>query len=333
VSVYGIKIQLGQGERAAETDLIDCVIVDGEVRSITSLEWLVDRLDESGKLVMPQAEATPLTSLDAGGQAFVGSKAGQTRNDNGLELTVVWCPPGKFRMGTPEDQRAPWVDASTENPVEVELTQGFWIGATEVTREQWQHVMGTKPWMKSTYAREGTGYPVIHALAKDALEFCRKLTGQERDAGRLPAGWEYNLPTEAQWEYACRAGTDTLYVFGNAARDIDEYAWDHANTIDVGEAYPHQVGKKKPNSWGLYDMYGNVDEYCRDVYAKTLSGGVDPIGPAKRGARVVRGGSWATEWSGCRSAARSFEVTDAEINAFQGFRVAVVRAAVDAAAK
>jgi formylglycine-generating enzyme required for sulfatase activity len=200
--------------------------------------------------------------------------------------------------------------------------------------------MQTAPWRGEDYVKEGDNYPATYVNWADAIDFCEKLSEQERSAGRLPSGWQYTLPTEAQWEYACRAGTTTRYSFGDAQSDLPEYAWIEKNTKAAGEEYAHQVGQKKANGFGLHDMHGNVMEWCRDWYSDKLPGGTDPLvkigqatdfgepssakslGPGA--ARVFRGGNWFVGGAFCRSAARH-ERTPAFRLFNLGFRVAVVQ--------
>ena len=157
------------------------------------------------------------------------------------------------------------------------------------------------PWkgglVEELLVKEGDDYPAANVNWHDAVEFCRKLSEK--------AGLEYRLPTEAEWEYACRAGTTTAYSLGDDASELGEYAWYSENPRDVGQEYAHIVGQKKPNPWGLYDMHGNVWEWCSDWHGDYPSGSVtDPAGPSSGSSRVGRGGSWLYEAGYCRSAHR-----------------------------
>jgi formylglycine-generating enzyme required for sulfatase activity len=181
----------------------------------------------------------------------------------------------------------------------VKITKPFYIGTTEVTQEQWETVMGTNPWKGQKYAREGADYPAIYVTWNDAMEYCRKLS--------LKDGRNYRLPTEAEWEYACRAGSTTMYSFGDDARRLGEHSWHDKTAYSVGKKYAHRVSLKKANAWGLYDIHGNVSEWCLDwfdrgYYEKSPS--IDPQGPASGSSRVLRGGSWGIEAMRCRSSCR-----------------------------
>jgi formylglycine-generating enzyme required for sulfatase activity len=190
------------------------------------------------------------------------------------------------------------------------LTRGLWLGKTEVTQAQWEAVMGSKP-----ASFKGYDLPVEQVNWAEAMEFCRKLTQREQAAGRLPAGHEYTLPTEAQWEYACRAGTA-----GDYAGDLGAMGWYSGNASGT----THPVGQKQPNAWGLYDMHGNVWEWCLDWYASYPGGSVtDPAGPAQGVSRVFRGGGWWRDGVGCRSANRSKGNPDSRFN-YLGLRVALM---------
>jgi formylglycine-generating enzyme required for sulfatase activity len=193
----------------------------------------------------------------------------------GVTIELVLIRPGTFMMGS-----------DNEKPVrQVTLTQPFYLGKFEVTQEQWQAVMGSNP----SYFK-GPKLPVANVSWDDSQNFLTKL--QEK------TGRNFALPTEAQWEYACRAGTTTRYSFGDDESDLAEYGWYSANI----EAKTHPVGEKKPNPWGLYDMHGNAWEWCADRYGNYPSDPVsDPAGAASGISRVYRGGSWShfASFSGC----------------------------------
>ncbi|MEZ5941093.1 MAG: formylglycine-generating enzyme family protein [Planctomycetaceae bacterium] len=227
-------------------------------------------------------------------------EAGAVRFDNALGIKLVWCPPGKFTMGSPPEEDGHEDD---ERQVDVTLTQGFWMGQTEVTQAQWMAVMGTEPWDGDGYVMTGSDYPATYIDWDMAGEFCRRLTELEQDAGRLPLSWHYHLPSEAQWEYACRAGTTTTYSFGNREEDLASYAW--FDLFDSRERYAHPEAQKLPNDWGLFDMHGNLWEWCDDGYMSKLPGGSDPVVAHSVGSpRVIRGGCWHDGAGRLRSASR-----------------------------
>lgn len=180
-----------------------------------------------------------------------------------------------------------------EQQVSVTLTKGFWLGQTLVTQAMWTAVMETTPWSEGKFVKEGSHYPAGYIDHADATAFCDKLTKIERQANRLPVGGKYALPTEAQWEYACRAGTTTAYSYGDDVGRLEDYAWFEKNACDIGEEYAHAVGTKQPNPWGFYDLHGNLWEWCRDGYEEQLPGGRDPlVSTSGSFERVVRGGCW-----------------------------------------
>jgi formylglycine-generating enzyme required for sulfatase activity len=219
-------------------------------------------------------------------------------------------------MGSPKNEKE---RRDNENQVQVTLTKGFWLGQHEVTQAEWQRVMQTTPWRGNNYVKVGEEYPATYVSWDDAIKFCQKLTEQERAANRLPRGWKYTLPTEAQWEYACRAGTKSQFSFGDDDSNLGDYAWFSKNAEDGADQHPHRVGQKKANLWGLHDMHGNVWEWCRTWYAKESAGGTDPQGPTEGSARVYRGASW--DGDGCRSAHRGSLPPRARAPGL-GFRVA-----------
>ena len=199
---------------------------------------------------------------------------------NGVEFAFRWCPPGTFTMGSPTDEED---RDSDETQHEITLTKGFWMMETEVTQKQWKAVMGSLP----DCGFKGDNLPVERVSWNDCQEFCEKCSA---------LGLPVQLPTEAQWEYACRAGSTGAY-----AGNLDEMAWYGSNS----GSKTHPVGTKKANAWGLYDMHGNVWEWCQDWYGDYPSGSVtDPTGPSNGSSRVYRGGSWLNFAWICRSAFR-----------------------------
>jgi len=224
-------------------------------------------------------------------------------------ITLVAIPAGTFLMGSPTDEADRGDDEGPQT--RVTLTEDFFLDATDVTQGQYEAVMGTNP---SDFKTAGKNAPVENVSWDNAVAFCQKLNQRERATGRLPSGYTFTLPTEAQWEYACRAGTTGAY-----AGDPAEMAWYGDNSGGT----THPVGTKRPNAWGLYDMTGNVYQWCLDWYGKYPGGNVtDWAGPATGRARVLRGGSWYYTEAYCRSAYRDFD--PGFIGNILGFRVALV---------
>jgi len=232
-------------------------------------------------------------------------------NTKSLGMTFKEIPAGTFLMGSPETEPDRHLD---EHQHKVTISKAFYMQTTEVTQGQWKAVMGTEPWKGKPTGKEGPNYAATFVSWNDAVAYCEKLSEKE--------GKTYRLPTEAEWEYACRAGTQTRWSFGNDEKVLGDYAWYTKNAYDVGDKYPHQVGLKKPNAFGLYDMHGNVQEWCHDYYGEDYykqSPAKDPQGPAHGSSRVLRGGSWAFfEWL-LRSASRD-SVADSRFS-YSGFRL------------
>jgi formylglycine-generating enzyme required for sulfatase activity len=224
----------------------------------------------------------------------------------------AWIPPGAFTMGSPaseQDRRDP------EGPqTQVAITRGFWLGRYEVTQGDYQAVVGSNP----SHFRGDTNRPVELVSWYEATNYCGKLTERERTAGRLPAGYACRLPTEAEWEYACRAGTTNRFSFDDdpGYTKLGEYAWWDGNNGGTTQA----VGQKRPNRWGLYDMHGNVGEWCSDWYGTYPGGSVtDPKGPGSGRRCVIRGGCWCGVGGPCRSASRGYFLPDSRYD-YVGFR-------------
>ena len=178
--------------------------------------------------------------------------------DHGVTMKLVLIPAGNFLMGSPEtetDRR------DYEGPQrEVTISQPFYMGIYEVTQAQWRAVMGTEPWHGRVWVQSGADIAANHISWDDASKFCELLS--EKTSKKVA------LPSEAQWEYACRAGSKTAYCFGDDAAKLGDYAWYYENAYNKDEKYAHSVGRKQPNAWGLYDMHGNVLEWCRDWCAE-----------------------------------------------------------------
>jgi formylglycine-generating enzyme required for sulfatase activity len=254
-------------------------------------------------------------------EASFAIKPGENFTIPDLGLEMLWVKPGTFMMGSPESEKG----RSNETQHQVTLTDGFYLGKHEVTQAQWERVMGSNP---SLF--KGADRPVEEVSWDDAVEFCKKLTETERRAGRLPAGMAYQLPTEAQWEYACRAGARSAYSFGGVSGELYRYAnYADRNTDydwsdkshDDGFENTSPVGNYPANPWGFHDMHGNVYEWCADWHDTYPSGSVtNPEGPASGSTRVPRGGSWLNDGTNLRSAKRSGD-TPSYRNYTLGFRV------------
>ena len=199
---------------------------------------------------------------------------GEINSNNALKLKLVRCPAGTFTMGSPTTEAE---RDEEEAQVQVTLSKGFWIGQTSVTQAQFKRVMFAEPWKGQAGVQEGDDDPASYTNSNDAANFCQSLTQTESQAGRLPNGWTYDVPTEAQREYACRAGTTTAYCFGDDPSRLSDYAWWSSGSQGdaLSEPYAHIGAMKKPNAWGLYDMHGNEWEWCRDYYRNKLTGGTD----------------------------------------------------------
>ena len=304
-----------------------------------------------------------------------GAAAAEPRVVPGLGLQLMPIPAGTFTMGSPVSETG-----HSENEgatTVVTITRPFWLGRYEVTHGQWRAIMGTdlsgqaalmladdnlytlggQPQTlrarlgvekgtapRTLIADDGDEVPMYFVSWQEAVVFCQRLTERERTAGRLPAGYEYRVPTEAEWEYACRAGTASATYGADLAIDakgitpvLDAIAWYAGNSAAglsaqetaarmhaSGGGGPHRVGLKQPNAWGLFDMLGNVAEWCGDSYAEKLPGGSvrDPLGLEPGNRHLNRGGSWASSAKVVRAAYRNGTRGDYRLN-HVGFRVAL----------
>ena len=242
-------------------------------------------------------------------------------NSIGMKLRLIKA--GEFQMGATKsatrlaslfETNARYFDDELPQH-RVRISQAFRLGVTEVTQGQWRAVMGTMPWSGKSYVKEGSDYAATYVSWDDAVEFCRKLSVKE--------GVGYRLPTEAEWEYACRAGSTSMFDFGDDLDPQKDYAWFYDKADEIVEEYAHRVEQKRPSAWGLFDMHGNVFEWCSDWYGGDYyrtSPLVDPRGPSTGSDRVFRGGSWDSYARFCRSADRN-RVTPGLRNCSLGFRV------------
>ena len=239
-----------------------------------------------------------------------GEYAGEMRTFAGINF--CWCPPGTFLMGSPSSETG---RSENEGPQhQVTLSRGFWMSRTEITQAQWTAVMGSNP----SYFTGDTSRPVERVSWNN---ICASGTGYLARLNASYPGYGFRLPTEAEWEYACRAGSTMRFHWGDdsALSLIGSYAWYSAN----GAGTTHSVASKVSNSWGLYDMSGNVWEWCSDWYAAYTSSAVtDPTGPTSGSSKVLRGGGYSYDYSRCRSAYRDINGVDAVYN-YNGFRIVI----------
>jgi formylglycine-generating enzyme required for sulfatase activity len=238
-----------------------------------------------------------------------------------ISMEMIFCPPGTFTMGSPTSETGLGGD---ETQHQVTLTNGFYLGKYEVTQAQYQTVMnGNSAGLNADPSQfKGSNRPVERASWEDAQIFLTRLNSIEQSAGRLPNGWKYVLPTEAEWEYACRAGTTTAYSWGNDINSsLANYNWDGGGDDGNDSKQTVNIGQFSANPWGFFDMHGNVWEWVSDWKANYLTGAqTDPEGPASGSARVIRGGSWSNPGTGLRSARRHLHSPSSR-NGSIGFRV------------
>ena len=234
---------------------------------------------------------------------------------NSIGMRFVLIPAGEFMMGSSDSDVETYLEEGPQH--RVRITKPFYLGVHEVTQEQYAAVTGHRPWKGDGLVKEGPDYPATCVSWEDAVEFCERLSARE--------GCTYRLPTEAEWEYACRGGSTTRLCFGDDPLALGNYAW--YDETAVGQ-YAHRVGQKKPNGWGLFDVHGNVWEWCADWYGRGYyanSPVVDPTGPSAGLYRVLRGDSWFSSSQGVRSASRLRIGPGGRFQHF-GFRCALVPA-------
>jgi formylglycine-generating enzyme required for sulfatase activity len=289
-----------------------------------------DRLDRQAQQAFDSGDvAGALQGWQAARAGYEKAQQAAGEIENSIGMRLVRILPGTFSMGSPDGEDGREDHEGPKHSVQVSKT--FYLGKYEVTQEQYQQVMGKNP---SYFAPIGKGwvlvgdqdtrnFPVDSVPWKDAVAFCRALSERPEEQA---AGRKYDLPTEAEWEYACRAGTTSPFHFG-AQLNGTQANCDGTNPHGAGKG-PYlertcPVGSYPPNAWGLYDMHGNVWEWCKDWYKKDYykSGeDKDPQGPAMGDPRVLRGGSWSSSARFCRAAGRLWYVPKAQC---LGFRVAL----------
>jgi formylglycine-generating enzyme required for sulfatase activity len=297
-----------QGAPELDVQTYAGLTVVGEVGKVYSIDYVTDLTDPAESdwrcLEYLQLPASPYLWADksapATGKRFYRAVAMEAPPN------MVFIPPGTFRMGSPEDEEGRWEGEGPQT--EVIISRAFWMGKYEVTQGEYEAVMGNNP----SYFNGGDygvdlSRPVETVSWNNAVAYCAALTERERAAGRIAPNCVYRLPTEAEWEYACRAWTSTRFSYGDdpGYTNLTNYAWYGDNS----DLQTHPVGQKLSNAWGLYDMHGNVWERCQDWWADNLPGGLilDPQGPTWGSGRVIRGGGWyGLDARRCRSARRRY---------------------------
>ena len=265
-------------------------------QAMTVRQFRENLLQDAGQSV----SSTATSQIPAAGKVMSVKLPGK------VVMKFCYCPAGSFRMGSPPDEPG---RRGNEDQVKVRLSKGYWLAQTECTQKQWVAVMGSNP---STF--KGDDLPVETLNWQDVQKFITKLN----EAKTPPAGWKAALPTEAQWEYACRAGTKTAYSYGDTLNPKQ------AN-FDKVLGKTCAVASYPPNAWGLYDMHGNVWEWCEDWLGEKLHGGTDPTGEVSSLYRVIRGCDWSNNASTCRAAYRITNYLSSSIPGSNlGFRLALI---------
>jgi len=291
--------------------------ITGAVGTVYSIEYVTDLAQTNNAsawrcLEFLQLPASPYLWADksapATGQRFYRAVV------FAAPTNMVFIPPGTFRMGSPTNEVDRWDNEGPQTAVTI--SRGGWMGKYEVTQGEYVALRGSNP----SFFTGDTNRPVERVTWYEAAAFCAALTDRERAAGRIATNSLYRLPTEAEWEYACRAWTsDRRFSYGDdpGYTSLTDYAWYGDNSGGT----THPVGQKLPNPWGLYDMHGNVREWCEDWFDTYVGGiAVDPQGPATGSDHLIRGGTWDNNARDCRSANRDSAPPGNDNDNF-GFRV------------
>ena len=316
------------------------VMATALAQNLSRLEVSLNEMTDAGTSATEQGWAGGVTGGGIGKQLNLprtetlreGKSAGEGFV-NSAGMSFRWCPPGSFNMGSTRVNSAATRD---RKPVKVTLTKGFWMGEHEVTQREYNLVTRKNPPIGFTRHRNAPHWGMTEL--KNIDDFCRKLTELDRKAGTLPSGWEYVAPTEAQWEYACRAGSNSAFCFGDDPAKLGRYGnfadtslrkananyyWAESRADDgVGEALA-PVGSYLPNAWGLRDMHGNVAELAAEHLVTGRLGGKDPlVRVEKDGRNQVRGGAWCSTAEYCESTFRNGFTGNNKYNHI-GFRIAL----------
>jgi formylglycine-generating enzyme required for sulfatase activity len=295
----------------------DAAIQAAKVRRDAAIQAAKEKVEQERVIAVRQRDEVR-NRLTQEVEAGAVGKAFQFPLPGNFSIKFMYCPAGKFIMGCPNPKE---LYPEGAHQVQVTISKGFWLASTELTQAQWLAVMGRtqsemtqSEWSaimsrpNATIYRENRSEFKGNSLPVNALDFygAEEFIASLNDLELAPRGWKFALPTEAQWEYACRAGTTTALNNGKnltslegPCSNLDEVAWYSQNS----DGKPHSVGTKKPNAWGLYDMLGNVSEWCLDGHERALKGGTDPVAAPQKGSsseRVVRGGSFTARGE-CRS--------------------------------
>lgn len=237
-------------------------------------------------------------------------------------LDMIWINPDNFIMGSPQTEND---RGSSESQFKVEISKGYWIGKYPVTQFQWNELMNVN---SAKLSFEELNKPATHVNWQDAMAFCEKLNNKYKQI--LPEGYQFSLPTEAMWEYACRAGTTTSRYNSDSEENLSEIAWFNKNSNQQS----HAVGLKNPNPWGLFDMLGNVYEWCFDDFMLyPQNSAIDWMGKKDgelRTMKTFRGGAWSSSAPELRAAARGYAISDEYTRKpWFGFRIALAHIKYD----
>jgi formylglycine-generating enzyme required for sulfatase activity len=286
--------------------------ITGTTGVVYSIEYITDLAQTNDPtawrcLEFLQLPASPYLWADK--SATATSKRFYRAKEFPPPTNMVFIPPGTFRMGSPTNELDHWINEGPQT--DVTISRGFWMGRYEVTQGEFLTVMGSNPsyfrWTNSS--NEDLSLPVETVAWIDATNYCGQRTLRERESRRIRVGCEYRLPTEAEWEYACRAWTSTRFSYGDDVgySNLTDYAWFRENSNGTTQS----VGQKLPNPWGLYDMHGNVHEWCLDGYGQYAGGiALDPLFPPTPLGKVVRGGSWYLRFTDARFFRAAFRGAD-----------------------